>query len=69
MATAVRESEASGATAAMTMADGDGIRLEVARTAALGTVAARETAVGGSERGQSVAERAAAWGALICQRQ
>ena len=66
MTTAVRESEAYGEIAAMAMADGYGGRLAAAPTAALGIVVIRATAVGGSERGESVAVRSAAWRALIC---
>ena len=66
MATTARESAASGAIAAMAMADRYGGRLAAAQTAALGTAVARATAVGGSEQGKSVAARAAAWRALVC---
>ena len=59
IATAARESAASGATAEMDMTDRDGSQIATVRTVALGTAAARAMAVGGSERGQSLAARAA----------
>ena len=49
MAIAARESAASGAIAAMAMAEGFRRRLAVAQTATLGTEVARATAVGRSE--------------------
>ena len=69
MATAARYSAVSGATAVMSTADGNDSQLAVARTAALGTAAARAAAVRGSEQGRKLmAVRAAVWEALICQR-
>ena len=65
MATVARELATSGATVVMAIADGDGSWLEAARTSYLGVAAARATAVGGSERGQSVSARAVAWGDLV----
>ena len=52
----------------MAMEDRYGGRLAAVPTAALGTAVARATAVGENERGKPVAERAAAWRALVCQR-
>ena len=49
----------------MATADGDGRRLAAARATALRMAAAKATVAGGSERGQSASERAAAWGALV----
>ena len=49
METAERELVAHGETVAMAMADRYGSQLAVARTVALGTAAARATAVGGKE--------------------
>ena len=68
MAMSARESAASGAIAEMAMSEGYGHRLAVAQMAALGTVVARATEVGESKQGKSVAVRAAAWRALVCQR-
>ena len=59
MATAVRESETSGAIAAMEMAEGYGSWLAAGQTAALGTGVAKASAVVGSKQVKSVAERAA----------
>ena len=68
MATAVRESMASGEIAAMAMAEGYGGRLAAAQTAALGTAVTRAKAVEGSKQGKAVEAGAAAWRALVCQR-
>ena len=66
MVTATRELEASGAIAVMAMADGYSGQLAAAQMAALGTALERATAVGGSEQGKSVAAKAAAWRAWVC---
>ena len=69
MVTSVRDLTASGVTAAISIADGDGSWLAAARIGALDTAAERATSVGGSNRGQSAVARAAAWLALVGQSQ
>ena len=58
----------SGAIAAMAILEGFGRRLSTAQAAALETAVVRSTEDGGSEQGKSLAARAAAWRALVCQR-